>query len=73
MIGVGGGVGTTTVSVLLAAALASRSATLVVDLDQRHGALAGTLRATPRATVRRPSSAHQEILKYPITPSQWIP
>ena len=51
VIGVGGGVGTTTVSVLLAAALAHRGPTLVVDLDQRHGALAGTLRANPRYTT----------------------
>jgi Flp pilus assembly CpaE family ATPase len=51
VVGLAGGVGTTTVSVLLAAALARRSSTIVVDLDQRHGALAGTLRATPRYTT----------------------
>jgi MinD-like ATPase involved in chromosome partitioning or flagellar assembly len=57
VIGLGGGVGTTTVSVLLAAALARRASTLVVDLDQRHGALAGTLRATPRYTTFDVASA----------------
>lgn len=50
VVGLAGGVGTTTVSVLLAAALARRGPTLVMDLDQRHGAVAGTVRVTPRYT-----------------------
>jgi Flp pilus assembly CpaE family ATPase len=51
VVGLGGGVGTTTVAALLAARSARRDRTILVDLDQRHGALAGTVRANPRYTT----------------------
>lgn len=51
VIGLAGGVGTTTIAALLGARLAHEQPTVLVDLDQRHGALAGTLRVAPRYTT----------------------
>jgi MinD-like ATPase involved in chromosome partitioning or flagellar assembly len=44
-------VGTTTIAALLGGRLALDQPTVLVDLDQRHGALAGTLRVAPRYTT----------------------
>jgi MinD-like ATPase involved in chromosome partitioning or flagellar assembly len=51
VIGLAGGVGVTTIAALLGVRLAVDQHTVLVDLDQRHGALAGTLRVTPRYTT----------------------
>lgn len=50
VIGLAGGVGVTTIAALLGARQALEGPTVLVDLDQRHGAMAGTLRLVPRYT-----------------------
>lgn len=50
VIGLAGGVGATTIAALLGVRQALEGPTILVDLDQRHGAMAGTLRLAPRYT-----------------------
>lgn len=51
VVGLSGGVGTTTFALLLATRLAGGASATLADLDDRHGALAGTLRLAPRYTT----------------------
>lgn len=57
VIGLAGGVGATTIATLLGGRLSLEEPTVLVDLDQRHGALAGTLRVAPRYTTYDLASA----------------
>ncbi len=51
VIGLAGGVGTTTIATLVAGQLARQRWTVLCDFDLRHGAIAGAVRAEPRYTI----------------------
>ena len=51
VVGLAGGVGTTTLATLVAGQLARQRWTVLCDLDLRHGAVAAAVRAEPRYTL----------------------